>query len=256
MNIKNIGIIVEKFIRKNGPTLLMSAGLISFGGAIYATGKATVKSVRDVDAMEETPSTGEIVKAEWKNYIPAAILTVTGAGCVIGANHMQLVRIETIAAAYALNRKELDKYKGKVKELLGDKKASEIEDKIAQDRTDNLPPWEGQNRMPTKIGPNGQQLFRCIETLTGQTFWSNSIDIDQKVNEFNNWLIKDGTCTVNEWLDILGCEQVDKTLGDLVWDCNAGHGDLLTITKHSTIRDDEPVLVISYGTDPKPSFLD
>lgn len=255
MNIKAIGIVVEKFIKKNGPTLLMSAGLVSFGGAIYATGKATVKSVRDVDSMEETPSKMDIVKAEWKNYIPAAVLTVTGVGCVVAANHMQLVRIETIATAYALNKKELDTYKGKVKELLGEQKAAEIENKIAQDRMDDLPPWDDRIGTP-RIDPNGRQLFRCIDGLTGQTFWSNSTEIDQKVNEFNNWLIKDGTCTVNEWLDILGCEQIDETLGDLVWSCTTGSGDLLSVTKRSVIRNDEPVLLITYNSDPKPSFLD
>lgn len=254
MKIKLMKDALEKVIKKKGPTILMWAGLAAFGGSLYATGKATVKAVRDVDAMEETPSTKDILEAEYKHYIPAAILAATGTGCVVLANHMQLVRLETVIAAYAMNKDKLEKYKEAVHEVFDDKQVKELEGKLAQKQADDIPPWETQEYFDPADGTTAGKV-PCIETLTGQIFWSNAIAIDAALNDLNNWLNKDGSATVNEWLDILGCRVTDGPLGDFSWNARKT-GDLVVIAKTPIMVNGQPGIAVDYNVMPQPGFLD
>lgn len=251
--IKNLGKVVEKFVKENGPTLLMSAGLVSFGGAIYATGVATVKSTKDVieyneeETEELTPN--EIVKREWKNYIPAAGLTAAGTTAIICANHMNLVRIETLATAYALNKDKFEEYQNKVKEILGDKKETKIRDEIAKDHAQNdNPPWMSQQLLENEQ----TDLVEVRDTWTGVRFKSTAQQIDNAVNEFNKYLIVDEKEDLNCFYDILGLENT-KAGEAMVWTYEPDRGgSLMSIEKHYDIRDGKPVMVLEYKGDKSP----
>lgn len=243
MNLKNIGKIVERFIKENGPTLLMSAGLGFFGGAIITTATATVKSTRDVDACEEELTPKEIVKHEWKNYIAPMMLTTAGTACVICANHMNLVRIETLATAYALNKDKFQEYQDKVKEVLGEKKEMKIRDEIAKDHVQNdNPPWMSQQLFENEMS----DLVEVRDTYTGVRFKSTSQRIESAVNEFNKYLIMDERIDLNGFYDILGLENT-KAGESLVWKYNADKGgSLMSIDPHYDTRDGKPVIVLEY----------
>lgn len=252
MNIKNFGIIVEKFVKENAPTILMSAGLGLFGGAIYETGKATVKSVRQVDTIEgaqgDLMTPKEIVKECWKNYIPAAGLTLGGTACIIGANHMNLKRIEALATAYALNKDKFKEYQDKVKEVLGEQKEYDIRDKIAQDHTDaqdDNPPWMPCNELIENLASENLVTVRC--GLTGKLFKSSSVLIDKAVNEFNSYLMEDHRESLSLFYDILGELDCGKAGDDYFWDISNGRGGMMKVDPHYTRgKNGEPIMELEF----------
>lgn len=252
MNIKNFGIIVEKFVKENAPTILMSAGLGLFGGAIYETGKATVKSVRQVDKIEgaqgELMTPKEVVKECWKNYIPAAGLTLGGTACIIGANHMNLKRIEALATAYALNKDKFKEYQDKVKEVLGEQKEYDIRDKIAQDHTDaedDNPPWIPCRELIENDEDKNRVTVRC--GLTGKYFKSSAIEIDRAVNEFNESLNRGDREDLTLFYDLLDGMECGKAGEHFYWDLCNGKSGLMKVDKHYTRgKNGEPIMELEF----------
>ena len=106
------------------PTVLSVFGVGGvFGTAVLAV-MATPKAERIIAEKKkekEAPLTKkEIVKAVWKNYIPAAVIGVSSAICIASANILNRKQINSLNGALAIMAGTYNRYKDKIKELFGD----------------------------------------------------------------------------------------------------------------------------------------
>lgn len=240
---------VEKFVKTNAPQILAGLGIACGLGAVGMTAKGTIKAVRIVDELKKEnpePTKKEIVKAVYKEYLPAAGLTIAGIGCVVGSVHISARRIATLGLAYAMSDKSLKEYQEKAKEMLGEKKEEELRGKIAQDYIDKNPPEE-------RLIQNAEGgAVLCLDKLTGQYFYSDADTINRVINELNRLLNSDYHVSFNDYFIELGLNPCG--IGD-EWGWNLEDGDLIqpSFTTELT-TDNRPVLVVDFIVGPRPNF--
>lgn len=150
--------------------------------------------------------------------------------------------IASLSAAYTFAQTELVEYKDKLPELLGDKKASEVEAAVAQEKVNNNPISDN------KIVVTGQGDVLCYDTFSGRYFRSNAEKIRQKVNDLNEQLMDEYYISLNEFYYMLGLPEI-KLGFDEGFCIDSGKLKM----KFSTVlnEDDVPVLVLNYDISPK-----
>lgn len=151
---KRLLLIGTGFVRKNAPQFLTAASVISLGGAVVSTAKATVKSKEIIDNAEfqrfmelrqkhgkdYMPEDKEItlpleekVKLCWKYYIPAVLSTAASAGCAIASTSIYADRFATVTALLALSEADNKELKAKMEEILGKETVEKIQEAIGDD---------------------------------------------------------------------------------------------------------------------------
>lgn len=258
--------IIRSGMEKHSPAILTGLGIIGIGSTVVFAVRATPKAIDLIDDAyldkascdhdEMYSMTGEpfidhklkylgvkdVVKATWKCYIPTAVMGAFTIACFIGSNRVSALRTAALSSAYSMTEKALQTYEQKVIDILGADKNEEIRDAIAQDQIDS----STDVVIPTYS--TGSEL--CYDCLTGQYFWSDRESIREKVNDFNEMLLKDMYGDKNEWLLSLGCNQVAD--GDLLgWNSDK----LLDVDIKSLVAPNgKPCLAVNYYTKPSPYF--
>ena len=187
----------------------------------------------------------EVVKVSWKCYIPAALMCVSSIACLIGASSVHLKRNAALATAYKLSETALTEYKDKVVEVIGEKKASNIREKIVEDKIKNDPVKNSQ----VIITGGGDTL--CYDCLGGRYFKSSMDKIKKAENEINRLMLRDMYVSLNEFYDELGLDHT--TLGDdLGWNMDDG---LIEFNFSSHLAEDgTPCLAIDYNVAPNYNY--
>lgn len=258
--------VIRSGMEKHSPAILTGLGIIGIGSTVVFAVRATPKALDLIDDAyldkascdhdEMYSMTGEpfidhklkylgvkdSVKATWKCYIPAAVMGAFTIACFIGSNRVSALRTAALSSAYSMTEKALNTYEQKVIDILGADKNEEIQEAIAQDQLDST------RDMIIPAYSTGSEL--CYDCLTGQYFWSDRESIREKVNDFNEMLLKDMYGDKNEWLLSLGCNQVED--GDLLgWNSDK----LLDVNIKSLVAPNgKPCLAVSYYTKPNPYF--
>lgn len=259
--------IIRSGMEKHSPAILTGLGIIGIGSTVVFAVKATPKAIDLIDDAyldkascdhdEMYSMTGEpfinhklkylgakdVVKATWKCYIPTAVMGAFTIACFIGSNRVSALRTAALSSAYSMTEKALQTYEQKVIDILGVDKNEEIREAITQDQIDS-----STENMIIPAYSTGSEL--CYDCLTGQYFWSDRESIREKVNDFNEMLLKDMYGDKNEWLLSLGCNQVED--GDLLgWNSDK----LLDVNIKSLVAPNgKPCLALSYYTKPSPYF--
>ena len=192
---------VTAVVKKNAPQILSGLG-IAFGiGAIGFTAKGTVKAVEIVKEKEaekgEKLTKAEIVKATWKNYIPAASCGVASATCVIASTNISMRRLATMTAAYAMSENSLKEYKEKALEILGDKKEEKVRSSINQNYIEKHPPYNAI----VENAKGGSTL--CLDKFGGRYFYSDADTIRRAINDLNHMLNMDYHVALNDFYYVM-----------------------------------------------------
>lgn len=242
---------IERALRKNAPQILAGLGIACGLGAVGMTAKGTVKAVRIVDELKKEnpePTKKEIVKAVYKEYIPAAGLTIAGIGCVVGSVHISARRIATLGLAYAMSDKNFKEYKDKAKEILGEKKEEELRGAIAQDHIDKNPP------VPELIPQANGGHTLCMNNFDGRWFYSDADTIRRIVNDLNRMLYSDYHVNLNDFYYELDLRH--SRIGDnFGWNMQDGDWIDVEFTTELTPTN-EPVLVMDFTQAPRPHYRD
>lgn len=245
---------IQKFVENNGPVILTAAGIAGVGVTGYLcvkAGKLSEIELQTQAELEKRPAGfvytyPEEIKRTWKLYVPAVVAGLGTAGCMFMATKINLQRLTTLGAVYALSDGNFKEYKAKVEEKLGKKDATALRDSINQDKVDKNPPPESIVVMPD----SGKQL--CMESWTGRYFLSNIEEIKAAQNRLNYFLVQEGTASLNEFYEYLGLPKtsISENIGWQVSPNNQG----MELDFTSTLSPKgEPVLVMDYKTVP---FLD
>lgn len=190
-----------KFVQKNSSTILTCIGAAGTIATAVLTGKATVKAVRIADGMQyfdpeigyalEAPKKA-IVKAVWKEYIPAAGVGIATIACIFGANALNKHQQATILSAYAMLDQTYKEYRNKVKETLGEESSKKVDDYIADEKCKATP-----------LVPKEDQ-FMFYETFYGQPFTRTMDEVKDAEYRLNQKFAMEGEVTINDFYEFLG----------------------------------------------------
>lgn len=249
---------IKAWAKRNAPTLLMGGGIACYTGAtaygIYGTIKACKNVTRENTLRMETGQAAldkkGVAQIVWKHYIPCALFFAGGTAAVITANHLQLLRIELLAAAALANKTKLKEYQDKVKEVFGDDAKKKISEQKSREAVFANPP-------STAMLPAGPGALLCKDGYTGQYFYSTRQIIDKALTECDRILIRDGKLTLNDLLYRLGCNESD--VGNRYGWSTDGYPDstvgIDSVSDAITLDyvagpNEEPVLVLQYDVEP------
>ena len=157
---------------------------VSIGGTVVSnilSTRAGAKSARQIDAKQMElgrPLTNvEKLKLCWANHIGSAGTAV--ASCIgAGYSHNQHVKdFNKVATAYAGVKKLYDSAQKATKEVLGEKKNAELQDKINQKYLEEHPE-EKKKIIEDRINPNPGVFFKFWEPVSGEVIYPTVDQID------------------------------------------------------------------------------
>ena len=138
-SIKTGAKIVGKILVKYAPQILTGVGIACMAASTAHAIKEAPKAKEELEEINNDPTLThkEYIKKKAgtiaKHYWPVALMTIGGAGLIIGGQHVSLRRLSVATAALSMERDKLKKLEDKLTEKLGDKKLNDIKDEIAQD---------------------------------------------------------------------------------------------------------------------------
>ena len=200
---------VMKLVQKNSSTILTCIGAAGVIATAVLTGRATIKAVRIADGMDRFdldegktiyPPQKEIVKAVWKEYIPAAATGLATIALIFGANALNKKQQATLVSAYALLDQTYREYKNKVKEVLGEESEQKVEDAIAEEKVSDICPSDGK------------LLF--YEPNYGQGFERTMLEVQDAEYRLNQKFAVEGEASLNDFFELLGLNKTDT--GDMI----------------------------------------
>lgn len=242
---------IKDTFEKRTPEILTGIGIAGMITTTVLAVKATPKAIlllsdrKDELETERLPIT-EVVKTAWKCYIPAAVTCSVSIACLIGASSVNLKRNAALATAYKLSEAALSEYRDAVVETIGEKKARDIRDKVAEKRVKNNP----VTKSDVIVTGNGTTL--CLDSISGRYFQSSMQKIESAKNKINERMLCDNYVSLNDLYDELGME-CTKIGEDLGW--NIFGDGLLDISFSSQLTDDgTPCLVMDYSVEPRHNY--
>lgn len=148
MNFKQIKKGLLNAGRQYSPEILTGIGISSMLAAIIFAIKDTPTALelieeRKLDERKDKLTAKEVIQTTWKCYVPTAVTAISGTACIACAAAKNHKRNAALAAAYGLSQETLSIYRQKVIETLGEKKESEIREKVDRERIERHPPERG-----------------------------------------------------------------------------------------------------------------
>lgn len=192
---------VNGFVNAHGHEILAAVGISSFVTSIVLAVKVTPTVQKDIcDAEEEKGESltkTEIVKIAGKHYIPAAVATVSGAACVIGATVMENKKVAAVATLCQLTEDNLRDLKAHVAETIGERKAQTVIEETAANKVANKEITE-DNFVHTRYG---ESIF--YDPWSARFFSSTKDRVERAVNAINLRLTGCDFVSLNEFYDEL-----------------------------------------------------
>ena len=217
-------------MNRNLPSILSGAAIAGIVATVWTTYKATpeINSAMEsakwdkaakVNEDEETVSAADVTLTKWETFKavapyvwkPAACVAFS-AVCVVSANVLNVQRLTMLAGAYKLSEKKLQEYEEKAKELLGEKKATELHDEVVKEMRDT--PYD--SKAVIKTG-KGDALF--YDEFSGRYFRSSTEAIRKIESDLNKALVCGDSVCLNELYGELGLPDI-KFGGDFGWGFN------------------------------------
>lgn len=243
----NVGTNIKETLIKKSPEILIGLGVTGMISTTVMAVKATPKALQIVKKKEEEEKNRELSKKEvvqtvWKCYIPTVVTGIISISCIVGASRVNAKRNAALATAYSLSETAFSDYKEQVIETIGEKKESEVQDKVAKKKLEN----ESVVNKEVFITDKGNSL--CYDSVSGRYFYSDVEAIKKAENELNKRMMSEMYLSLNEFYYALGLRST--VLGnELGWNISDG---LLDIHYSSQIADDgRPCLVLEYRIAPR-----
>lgn len=245
----------RNFEHKHRATILTAfgvAGLWTTAWMAYKTGPQAARILEEKrkDMNDIRPGDKEAKRAVMKETIkemvpvvgPAVLMGGVSTACIIGSNTVSNHRIATLSAAYTITDTALREFKGKVTELVGEKKAQQIREAISHDRVQNDPPPADNSQII--ITGNGDVL--CYDEYSGRYFNSTAEKIGEAIIQLSYDLQNDMFVTLNEWYTEIGLPTV-KMGDDLGWSLDHSVRGRIPITYTATMTpDNRPCLAVEF----------
>lgn len=244
---------VVKLAGDNQSTILTGIGVTGVVSTAYFSGRASFKAaelierenLRRIDtAMTDDPkpamSKKEKVKLVWPLYIPPVTVAATTITAIVMANHEASKKIAALTVASGISERALQEYKEKIYEKLGERKAVEFHDEIAQDRVNRNPP-PGKGNTQVILSGKGEVLF--MDSLTGRYFLSSMEEVRRAENKINFEILNHMYASLSAFYQEIGLDPTpySETVG---WNGN----ELFEVTFSTAMTpDSKPCIVIDFA---------
>lgn len=216
--------------RKNAPTIMSVAAVGGVFMTAYLAYKAKPKYDEVLKAAEEAKKEikdkhtkvsesgeetvdEEAVKKETRHakidkiigmtkvFLPAIISGMITCGLILGANHINLRRIAIYAGAYEIASGDLQKYKEKLSEAVGEKKAEEVEAAVS---TEKVKEACGEDGRPTVIFNTGRGDQLYFDKWSGRFFRSSKAAVQEAITEVTEAAVGEIYVSLNDFYAYLG----------------------------------------------------
>lgn len=254
-----------KFLmNENSTTILSGVGVVGTVATAVLTARASFKAAEIIKNEEQAKllhieSSADFQKAlenfrpfsktekfmlVWPQYIPPVAIGAVTVTSIVMAHRISSKKIAALAVASTISERALQEYKTKVLEKLGERKETEIQDEIAQDRVTKNPP---SNQVV--IAGSGDVL--CFEPLTGRYFNSTIESIKSAENKVNYEIIHFDYCSLSYFFDEIGLSSTE--FSDMVgW--NVANRLEIKFTTAMAEDNNRPCLVIGYVKPPSMEY--
>ena len=236
-----------KKVAPHVPDILTATACIGVGATAVMCGKNTLTAHDILKAYdEENPdaTTKDRVLKAAPAYIPTIILATATIACIIGARTTSAKQTAALASAYTIATEAAARYRDKVIEVVGEEKAKEVDEKIADEQLKAHPLSEQQ---PIVVG-TGKVL--CFDTLSSRYFMSDMETLRKVQNDMNRIILDDMFASLNDFYYRIGLDPMN--LGEeLGWTIDS----LIDLKFTTRLSDDgQPCLVVNYESVPRSDF--
>lgn len=274
LNVKQCFKMAKKVVQKKSPEILTGLGIAGMITTVVLAVKATPKALDLIDeevekqnsklsqeAYDSGQSTAnqinklkpvETVKVAWKPYIPALLLGSASVGCLIGANTVSARRHAALYSAYELSKTAYNELNEKVTEVVGEKKVTEIKQKLAEDKVNKVSP-EGtiEKKSNVVIAGDGDTWF--IDAMSNQPFLSSKNKLDAAANELNRKMRSDMYVSLSQFYDEVGIEHTG-TSDYIGWRIDKEYIDV--VTSDAIVKDGKVYVVMDFLSRPEYGYDD
>lgn len=274
LNVKQCFKMAKKVVQKKSPEILTGLGIAGMITTVVLAVKATPKALDLIDeevekqnrklsqeAYDSGYSTAkqinklkpvETVKVAWKPYIPALLLGSASVGCLIGANTVSARRHAALYSAYELSKTAYNELNEKVTEVVGEKKVTEIKQKLAEDKVNKVSP-EGtiEKKKNVVIAGDGDTWF--IDAMSNQPFLSSKNKLDAAANELNRKMRSDMYVSLSQFYDEIGIEHTG-TSDYIGWRIDKEYIDV--VTSDAIVKDGKVYVVMDFLSRPEYGYDD
>ena len=244
-----------KGLKKHGPKIAAGVGgaLLLVGG--YLLGREVPKYQEELKKRKEEAE-GELPKKEkakiFAKHFAAPACAIVGGALSLGASvcesERRIAMGTTAAAMSEVATRSLEDHKQAVREVLGEEKAKEIEDKVEEIRGDRI----GKS-LDIPSTPADPGKFWCVDLIFGGKWFQTDVPTLRSIeNDLERSLLVEGenaTVSLNDAYERMGHELIG--IGEaFVWRYdyhkkNGKGGKMVDLGISSRIIDGQPVITIS-----------
>lgn len=199
---------VGKAIDRNAPTLLAVGGVIAMMAATVIAVIKTPEAIKRLEVkglspkdIKEKGKTKEVLKTTVPVYAPVIALEVAGATSVIAGGIKSTSTITGMAATIDMLDRSLTSIKSELPLVVGEKKASEVEEAVARTQCADVP----SNVIIPKTFDGANTLFHDLKIR--MWFYSDLDHVKRALSSLDCLMRRnDGECSLNEYLTELGLD--------------------------------------------------
>lgn len=260
---KNISTLVktaQKLLDENSPVILTGMAVAGTVATAWFTFKGTQSATlviseeaqkrnRAANPVEGMASDLEPITNQekflltWKFYAPSVVAVVGTSACMVFATKISLNRTAALGAALVIAERSGGDYKEKVKELLGDKKNTQIVDAIAEDKARFIP--SGYLPAPRE----GEQTF--VDARTGRSISTTREKMDKAVNALNAEMLESTYASLSDFYEKIGMDAVQDS-DSVGWN----NTRLVELTYTAIMKDDRAINLFTFDREPMSDFRD
>lgn len=245
-NIKHLADSVLTSAKHHSPQILTGLGIAGMITTVVLAVKATPKALELIDEAKkekgEDLTPVETVKVAWKPYVKAAVTGTLSTACLVGADSIHTKRATMLTAAYKLSETALSEYKDAVVETIGEKKAEEVKEKVAEKHIQQAPLQE------EFVYHTGTGNHLCYDHWSGMYFRSSYNAIKSAQNTLNRAILEENCAGVSVIYDALNLPHTHMS-EELGWD-SVVHREVEIEVKSKIASNGEPCLVLDYDKVP------
>lgn len=219
-SIKTGAKIVGKILVKYAPQILTGVGIACMAASTAHAIKEAPKAKEELEEINNDPELNhkdyfkKKTKVILKHYWPVGLMTIGGAGLIIGGQHVSLRRLSVATAALSMERDKLKKLEDKLTEKLGEKKLNEFKDEIAQDDCRKEAKKQGISDLSGWYN-TGHGTMRFYDPIGKRFFLSDLEYIRRAERDFNGDLcrrarkLQHSAKSLNSWFEAIDLEPLD-----------------------------------------------
>ncbi len=233
---------VGYFASKHAPKILTCAAIAGVALTAITSHRAGVKATKIVLINEPDATLKERLKLTWQEYVAPVAFGLVTAITILQLNRVHSARTKAVVALYGLAQTALSEYKDKVKDVLGERKARQMDDDIAKERMEKTPRTNVTQLMECKTG------HLCYDKYTARYFVSSMEELRKIQNDVNDLILRDLYISLNEVYYMLGLDECE--LGnELGWGWDTTGQLEFKFSTHMT-PEGVPCIVLDYTVKP------